>query len=537
MTLKSNKLFTTTFLTILILILTIAGIPHFTQGTFKTTSPDPTITITANTDKQTYLLRQKITISGTIIQDGTPATDLVVIMQITNPLNVTFAYRTLTIGNPTQTWPINITNIFLLDSTNQPINTAKIGATIQIGVTVYNPQLTPRETYVTITVFDANMVPLRATSSSGTVDPQSYDTSRFSVYIPKWACSGKALICANVYSKEPNQGGLALTEEKTAYFCISKTQTALLEYPELPPPPPQNTPGQYQTQITTPPEPTAGTYQTYISAQASPIIRASNSTTFTIQNSQGYPPQASFAYWPATPYENQTIQFDASSSTPEGFNDTITSYTWDFGDGTTPTTETDPYITHKYLNADTYVITLNVTDNEGLWSTTQKPIIIYPEFGPTANFTWTPQTPIINQTVTFNASSSTPGWSKTRGDYSPITNYNWNFSDGTIIDTPNPVITHNYTEPGNYTVTLTITDANGRTAQAQATIQVLNVTLKLFDVNNDGQIDLIDVFRVALAYGSYPGHPKWDPVCDFNKDNSVDLIDYFLVCMHYGEDP
>jgi PKD repeat protein len=537
--LNQNKLFAIMLITILTFTLAIImSIPYSTEENPKITSPDPALTVTTKTDKLAYLLRQKITIEGDITQDGNPATDLVVLMQITNPRNQPVAYRTLTHGNPTQTWPIDITDIFLRDSANKPINTAKIGTLINVGITLYNPQITSRETYATVTVFDANNVPLQVGFWTGTISPQSSKSISFSIYIEKWACTGKALICANAYTKEPKEGGIALSQEKTAYFCISKTQQGLMEYPTLPPPQPQNTPGKYQTQITLPPDPQAGTYTIYAAAQASPILRSSNSTTFTVENSQGYPPQASFAYWPAKPYENQTAQFDASSSTPEGFNDTITTYKWNFGDGTTPITETDPYITHAFLNSGTYTVTLNVTDSEGLWSTTSKPITIYPEFGPTANFTWTPTIPIVNRTITFDASNSTQGWSKTKGNYSPIVSYTWNFGDGTgDITVTTPTITHNYSQPANYTVNLTILDDVGRTSSTSAIIQVLNITAKFCDFDNSGKIDIADLRRVGRAYLSKPGDPNWDPVVDVYPDNKIDIVDLRTVAKFFLQDP
>lgn len=530
---KPNIRFSTSAILIFLTLATITS----SLLTVKVNSPTSEVTITVKTDKEQYLLRQKVTIEGNISVDGTPANDIVTIIQVETPLK-TWAYRTLQIGNPAQSWPINITDIRLMDSNNNPINTAKIDSTIKVAVTFYNWQLTSRTVYMTVTVFDANMVPIRAAATSGTIDSQHSATPIFSVYIPSSACSGKALICANAYSKEPEKGGIALSPEKTAYFCISKIQQGLMNYPSLPPPQPQTTPGTYKTSITLPPDPKAGTYNITVLGQASPTAFSTATTTFTVENSEGYPPQASFAYWPAEPYLNQTVEFDASSSTPEGFNDTITSYQWDFGDGTPKQTKTTPTITHNYQQTGTFIITLNVTDNEGLWSTTSKPITIYPEFGPTANFTWTPTPSFVNQTITFDASNSTTGWCANTQRFSPIQSYTWNFSDGTgEITVSNPVITHNFTQPGNYTVTLKITDADGRSDITFSIIEVLNATAKLYDVNNDGVIDLKDVFAVAIAYGSFPGHPNWNPACDFNNDDKVDLKDYFPVTLHYGEDP
>ncbi len=67
------------------------------------------------------------------------------------------------------------------------------------------------------------------------------------------------------------------------------------------------------------------------------------------------PPQAAFT-WSAA---DQSITFTDTSTDADG---TITSWLWDFGDGTT-TTEQNP--AHTYLNAGTYTVSLTVTDNEG----------------------------------------------------------------------------------------------------------------------------------------------------------------------------
>lgn len=55
------------------------------------------------------------------------------------------------------------------------------------------------------------------------------------------------------------------------------------------------------------------------------------------------------------------------------------------------------------------------------------------------------------------------------------------------------------------------------------------------DINHDLKADLKDVYRTAMAYGSYPGHPKWNPHCDVNEDGTVDLRDYYTVCKGFGK--
>jgi hypothetical protein len=540
MKLKNGKqrLFPITLPTIMILILIMASLQCTTLATYKVATPDPGLTVTTKTDKQEYLLRQKVIIEGNMTLDDIPATNLVVTVQINNPLGYPAAFRTLRIGTPTQAWPIDITGLTLKDAENNLINTARTGTTVVPGITLHNPQLTSRLVYGAITVFDANTVPIAVYYFEDTIDPGSTTNSSFSFQIPSWACSGKALIVGNVYSQEPKTGGIALSLEKTAYYCISRTEQGLMDYPSLPPPPPQTTPGAYKTNITLPPDPKAGTYNVHVLGQAGPITFSSATTTFTVEDSTGYPPQASFAYWPAAPYLNMTVNFDASSSTAEGFNDIITSYKWNFNDGTPIQVRSTSTITHNFQQAKTFIVTLNVTDSEGLWSTTSKPITIYPEFGPTANFTWTPAIPYINQTITFDASNSKTGWCANTQRFSPIQTYAWNFSDGTGIKTvTTPTTTHNFTQPGNYRVTLKITDADGRYDTVSTIIQVLNVTLKMYDVDHNGKIDLSDVLAVAIAFGSFPGHPKWNPACDFDHNDKIDLSDYLGVVIHYGEDP
>jgi hypothetical protein len=52
----------------------------------------------------------------------------------------------------------------------------------------------------------------------------------------------------------------------------------------------------------------------------------------------------------------------------------------------------------------------------------------------------------------------------------------------------------------------------------------------------DCKVDMInDIRRAAKAFGSYPGHPRWDSVCDINGDYKVDMInDIRLIAKKFG---
>jgi len=92
-----------------------------------------------------------------------------------------------------------------------------------------------------------------------------------------------------------------------------------------------------------------------------PIDHASTDGNFT--NAAGVP-RASFTYSPNIAPIGETIVFNASASFDrDGF---ITSYYWEFGDGSTPANETDPITQHSYAKAGTFTVALTVTDNATL---------------------------------------------------------------------------------------------------------------------------------------------------------------------------
>jgi heat shock protein HslJ len=82
-----------------------------------------------------------------------------------------------------------------------------------------------------------------------------------------------------------------------------------------------------------------------------------------------------------------------------------------------------------------------------------------------ASFIYSPEKPVIDQTVTFDASSS----------YDPdgyITNYEWDFDDGNIANTKEEIITHSYSLAGEYMVKLTVTDNSSLTNSTTKGIKV-----------------------------------------------------------------
>jgi len=169
------------------------------------------------------------------------------------------------------------------------------------------------------------------------------------------------------------------------------------------------------------------------------------------------PPVASFTESAETVYTEEVIVFNASESyDPDG---NITSYFWDFGDGTNGT---GAVVEHAYADDGVYNVTLTVTDDLGATdtATATKTVLNRP---PTASFTESAETVYVNETITFNASASydSDGF---------IVSYYWDFGDGT--NATGVVVEHSYADDGVYTVTLTVTDDDGATASTSATKNV-----------------------------------------------------------------
>lgn len=148
-----------------------------------------------------------------------------------------------------------------------------------------------------------------------------------------------------------------------------------------------------------------------------------------------------------TPTADFSIASDNDFHTPSVITFTnkstnVTTYSWDFGDGSDPSGEKDPV--HTYAQSGTYIIKLSVS-NETLNAEKSDTIEITP-FTPEANFTYTSDHEFISPTVISFTNTSVHA-----------SGVSWDFGDGSEASTEeNPV--HTYSAPGNYTVTLTATN-------------------------------------------------------------------------------
>lgn len=173
---------------------------------------------------------------------------------------------------------------------------------------------------------------------------------------------------------------------------------------------------------------------------------------------------ASFTFTPVAPQAFQQVAFDASATTNGGTAcNTLCSYTWNFGDGTSGS---GIATSHEYRTVSTFQATLTVTDTRGAQATTVRSIPVGASTPPTVSFTFSPTPAVVDQLIFFNAGASRPAPGRT------LVSYDWNFGKGTTGT--GQTVSKAYDTEGTYTVTLKVTDDAGAFQTASQTVVVTN---------------------------------------------------------------
>jgi len=138
----------------------------------------------------------------------------------------------------------------------------------------------------------------------------------------------------------------------------------------------------------------------------------------------------------------------------------ISSYTFDFGDGTVLGPQSRANAEHVYTTAGTFTVKLTVTDSAGK-SASATDTVTVTTAPPTANLTVSPPSGTAPLQVAADASKSTPG-------SAPISSYTFDFGDGSAAVGPQASFSasHTYATGGTHTATVTVTDSSGATGTA-----------------------------------------------------------------------
>jgi len=170
----------------------------------------------------------------------------------------------------------------------------------------------------------------------------------------------------------------------------------------------------------------------------------------TIRDDDAGRPTAVIAAPASGAVEGSSVALDGSDSAdPDG---EIVSYSWDLGDGSEPVTSASPTVAHTFADDGTYTVKLTVTDDDDLAASTSRKVTVANaaptvEAGPDA-------TVKVRRSVTLQASASDPGDDELT--------YSWDLGDGSEPVTGSEV-THTYTDAGQHTVTVTVSDGDGGT--------------------------------------------------------------------------
>jgi PKD repeat protein len=218
---------------------------------------------------------------------------------------------------------------------------------------------------------------------------------------------------------------------------------------------------------------TAGTFNVTLTVtdEAGQATTVAKSVPVVSTSGGGSATMATFTFSPLTPSALQPVFFNAAGSTA-ATGHTITTYAWNFGDGSL-TTATTASTTHTFASAGTFTVTLTVTDDIGQQGRVTVPVTVSAAGAGslTAEFSISPTDPTSGQLVSFNANLSSPQAS--------ITAYDWDFGDGTVVNGQSSfLISHTYftpVAPGNtFTIRLTVHDNTGRVATTTHTLLVKN---------------------------------------------------------------
>lgn len=190
----------------------------------------------------------------------------------------------------------------------------------------------------------------------------------------------------------------------------------------------------------------AGTYTVKLTATGSGGSDAvTKSNLIFVVSSTAAAPVANFS---ATPTSGTTATTFSLANTSTG---NATSWSWNFGDGTSSTAKT---ALKTYSKPGTYTVRLTATGPGGSNTATKINYISVSAAPPIANFTATPTSGAAPLSTKFTNTST-----------GVITSYAWSFGDGSTSTASNP--TYMYSKAGTYTVKLTTTGPAGSNTKTQ----------------------------------------------------------------------
>ncbi|MFH1904736.1 MAG: PKD domain-containing protein [bacterium] len=202
------------------------------------------------------------------------------------------------------------------------------------------------------------------------------------------------------------------------------------------------------------------------------------------------------------------VNFNVAASDPVG---TITSIEWDFDrDGTIDATGAD--VSWTFTQAGEYNCLVKVTNNETFSSFGEIEVEAL-DGTPIASITASPRSGSAPLTVQFQGSGT---------DYDgTIVSYAWDFTSDGVIDSTQQNSSFIYTQIGNYTASLTVTDDSGLIGSAAVSIKVVDpgavASCTVIASTTEGDVPLTVNFSADISGGTVSSY-AWD----FTNDGVID---------------
>jgi PKD repeat protein len=226
------------------------------------------------------------------------------------------------------------------------------------------------------------------------------------------------------------------------------------------------------------------------------------------------PPKAIFTFSPSSSLvTGQVVTFDASYSY-DG-DGSISSYFWEFGDGSTASGKT---VSHAYLVEGTYKVTLQVADDKGYVSKSQPKFIYVSSIARTTKFTVSPNpntlengweaNAFVNKPLTFDGSM----FNKATGF---LADRLWDFGDGSTLQS-GFVVSHAYQAAGEYTVSLTVTDVGYNTFTITERITVYDMPATRIYASIPSGYSVGDTITVKIMISDVAELYSWQAGMTFN---------------------
>ncbi len=186
------------------------------------------------------------------------------------------------------------------------------------------------------------------------------------------------------------------------------------------------------------------------------------------------------------------------------------SFTWDFGDGSPVSTQTNP--SHLYPNTGTYTIRLTAVDSGTCNKIDSAKYTITVNANPSSSFLYTPNPTLPNEPVVFQNTSS--GGSR----------YKWIYGDGDTLNTiaHDTTVRHLYNATGTYNVCLVSYNASGCSDTACQDVSVVIVpgveVPNAFSPNGDGLNDMLYVRGNGVSKMTWRIYNRWGAVVYLGTD-------------------